>query len=604
MHNEPKIAWRQLWAPTLTAAALLSASRAAISLQASGVLKQQDWSVLWMDAAGAFSASLTLALLLALVAAYLSSRCAGRAKLGLVCSLLSLLAFSLFIGSLWPLNSSSFIEAARLGDTQAGLTIFFGAFVSTIALLPAISRRVGRISAFAAGALMLACLTQHASPSGGTWPSRPNIILVSIDTLRPDHLSCYGYELNTSPNIDRFAEKAVRFNQVFTPYPWTLVSHMSLFTSLNPTAHGVDQKRALAPGIPTLATHLQANGYRTVAILDSVKWLSPGYQFNRGFDTYLQVKGSAENKRKIIDPFLDDLGARPFFLFLHFFDVHSDGKQLPYESSPEDYEQFAGDYQGDFTGCVDGMGCASKLLLALNQKNKKLNGDELDYLIGLYDAGIRTFDREFGLLLQNLEERDLYENSVIALTADHGEAFFEHGFALHGSVFDEVVRIPLLIKTPSVTGDRVENQLLSIIDIAPTLLEHCGITVDGMRGTSFYQLIEEPGAASRERPDWVLLEDGRGRWQGIRTERWKALRMENQKWAFFDLKADPNEKKNLLKNGATPPPEFAPLLEQYEAERAKMLSLRSGRSGGAKLSATEEERAELEGLGYLGEFDE
>ena len=233
-----------------------------------------------------------------------------------------------------------------------------------------------------------------------------------------------------------------------------------------------------------------------------------------------------------------------------------------------------------------------------------LDSQDLKYLIALYDAGIRTFDREFGLLLEDLEARGLYENSVIALTADHGEAFFEHGVALHGGINDEVVRIPLLIKTPSTRSANLESQLLSMIDIAPTLLDYCGISAGSMQGSSFRDLVESDVPAPERRTEWVLLEDGRERWHGIRTERWKAIRYENNYWKLFDLETDPEEKHNLLRNQATPPPEFAALIERYETERARMVEFQNSHYGDATLQATDAERAELEALGYLGEFDE
>ena len=202
----------------------------------------------------------------------------------------------------WPLDSASNLGTFDETGRRATLSALLGACLATTLISTVIPRAIALPIAIVGVLVVLGSTSVSFPPERASWPERPNIILVSIDTQRPDHLSCYGYERVTSPNIDRFAQEAVRFDQVFTPYPWTLVSHMSLFTSLNPTAHGVSPTRALPAGIPTLATHLQQSGYRTVALLDSVKWLAPEFEFDRGFDVYSQVSGGAAEKRRRIAP--------------------------------------------------------------------------------------------------------------------------------------------------------------------------------------------------------------------------------------------------------------------------------------------------------------
>jgi arylsulfatase A-like enzyme len=442
-------------------------------------------------------------------------------------------------------------------------------------------------------ALRFVPLVERAS-----WPERPNVILISVDTQRADHLSCYGYERPTSPEIDRFAERAVRFTRAFTPYPWTLLAHMSLFTSLDPSAHGVRSDRALAPGIPTLAEHLRDAGYRTAAVLDDVVWLEAKYEFDRGFDVYLPIGGTAKEKQARISPLLDDLGDEPFFLFLHFFDVHSDSTALPYDSLDEFQRLFAGEYDGDFSGCSPEGVCASKYLKELEARGVVLEGADLEYLVALYDAGVRTFDRQAGVLFDELEERGLFETSITVVTADHGEAFFEHGVPLHSGVHDEVVRVPLLVRTPDRRQGAVVDDLVSLIDVAPTLLELCDIEPRGMQGQSFRDLLD--GERSAPRRDWVLLDDGEDRIQGVRTASWKLMRANGRNWRLYDLERDPGEAQNVLARPGDPPPVFEELKRILEAEMEKLAAFRRTFAEQASVSRGDD-RARLEALGYVDE---
>ena len=195
-------------------------------------------------------------------------------------------------------------------------------------------RRLGIL----AGALLLATCSRAATP-----PARPSVILVSIDTLRADHLGLYGYSRDTSPFLDRFGKASLVFEHAYSPCPWTLVAHMTMLTGLYPPQHGVTEAdRALADSIPLLAERLHDAGYQTIGLYHPV-WVNARHGFQRGFDVF-RSHGEADEAEQHLREELAKLDpARPFFLFLHLFDVHQ-GPIRPGEHSiypaPEPFQEF------------------------------------------------------------------------------------------------------------------------------------------------------------------------------------------------------------------------------------------------------------------------
>ena len=294
---------------------------------------------------------------------------------------------------------------------------------------------------------------------------RPNVLLISLDTLRPDHLGCYGYGKGTSPNLDRFAKQALVFTNCRAQAPWTLPSHMSLFTSMLPSTNGVDNvNRVLPPEIPTLAQLLREAGYRTAALVNNGQ-MRKHWGFARGFDSWREFQvdtpsGNCANITREALAWLDaQKGDAPFFLFLHYYDTHD-----PYDA-PEPYRKKMGT---TLTGTQARKLCFRHRTPAHPIADKALLTD----LMAAYDAEIAWLDHELGKLLDAVPP-----NTLVLLFADHGEAFAEHGWLLHGAtLYEEETHVPLLVRLPEGQGKpAVLRDSVMLMDVTPTILGRCGV---------------------------------------------------------------------------------------------------------------------------------
>lgn len=315
------------------------------------------------------------------------------------------------------------------------------------------------IAAFAA-ALSGCC----EPPSEIASPIR-KIVLISLDTLRPDHLGIYGYPRETSPRIDAFARQSFVFDRTLAPAPNTPPSQMSMMTSLYPGRHGfTGNGDRLAPGIETLAERLRDAGLRTAGFVDG-GYLHAAFGFNRGFETYdHQGGGLAEILPRALR-WLDAHGEEPFFLFLHTYDIHA-----PYFSPPPYGGMFhERPYTGDLIPTVE-------RLEALFLEQAALDPEDIQHLVDSYDEGIRYTDALIGRLLDDLEERGRLDDTLIILTSDHGEEFGEHGSLIHWQLYYQPnLRIPLIVRPPGGTDGplRIADPA-ELIDILPTLLALVG----------------------------------------------------------------------------------------------------------------------------------
>ena len=289
--------------------------------------------------------------------------------------------------------------------------------------------------------------------------SERTVILISVDTLRADALGGFGAAPDASQNLDAFLSEAARFTNAYAPEPHTLPSHATLLTSLHPVSHGVAGRLhggiELAAGLPTLAEVLRAEGFATAAFVNG-GFLHPRFGLDRGFETYdyfsdLDTGGkeaefgrtAAETNTRVFE-WLDGRAGRNAFLFIHYFDVHSDAGALPYDS-PARYRSHVPE------GLRWGSDGGSQFLSSLNQTGDRLPGDRLDQLRALYAAGVRYTDDRLGELFRGLKERRRYDDALILLVADHGEEFQEHGKFLHNQLYEETVRVPMAIPSRSRT---------------------------------------------------------------------------------------------------------------------------------------------------------
>ena len=440
-----------------------------------------------------------------------------------------------------------------------------------------------------------AVLASASDTRGASHPRRPNVILISLDTLRADRVGAYGYLAGTTPEIDRFALGARRFTNAYTPQAWTLAAHMTMLTGLNPTEHGVNEQRMLSSGVPTLAERLDAQGYATIGVVDTCVWLDPRYGFARGFDVYRQLWNDADYKIDRILHHLDNVGDQPFFLLAHFFDPHSDHYQLPYDADDTDRALFADWYWDEFTGCDELLGCASEYLTGVNRENVELDADRVEWLSSLYDAGVRSMDRKLGRLFRELERRGLFESSIIVLTSDHGEEFGEHGKLLHEQAYTECVRVPLFLRTPEIAaaGPEVSDELVGLIDILPTLLDATGLEAPELEGRSLLDL------ASQRAPEHLVLDSGDGL-NGLTTARWAAIR-EDGGWRAYDLVNDPRQQRPIAPGESAALAPEARLLLAAAEEAEYRLRARARHGEPTENPLAPEQRAALRALGYAGD---
>jgi len=322
------------------------------------------------------------------------------------------------------------------------------------------------------------------------WQRNPNVVLVSIDTLRADHVSCYGYDRDTTPNIDALAADSVLFEHAITPAPWTLPAHASLFTGLLPFQHGVQNfYQKLSAEALTLAEELRARSFLTLGVA-SFEYLFPDYGLVQGFDEYFfRYPLRAE---KIVERALDMLDrhrGKRFFMFLHFFDPHD-----PY-NPPAPYNTMF---------CPFGeKGCLKKEhkspIKAFLSGRRRPKESDMEAAIALYDGEIRFVDEQLSFLFERLKELDLWDNTMIVITSDHGEEFWDHGSLSHGfRLYEEQVRVPLVVKLPYIrnAGAKVERQV-GLIDVAPTILAELGIEAE----------ICGPGESLFSRPNLELAQE-------------------------------------------------------------------------------------------------
>jgi arylsulfatase A-like enzyme len=369
----------------------------------------------------------------------------------------------------------------------------------------------------------------------------PLVVIYLVDTLRADHTTPYGYARDTTPELAEFAKDAVVFESAVAQGSWTKPSVASLFTSLLPGRHRAVQLRdSLDPGHVTLAEMLQAKGYATgAAIANSIIYLQ-GVNFDQGFDFFDGIHGAEKRPSKMVDAagvvdgaleWLDERRGFPGFLYVHTVDPH-----VPY-TPPPPYDRM---YEPHPTAGH----------LAVDPRNDYHEALDRDRFVAQYDGEIAYGDREFGRFIDELKKRGLYDRALIVFMADHGEEFQDHGGWLHGrSVYDELIRIPLIVKFPERrdAGRRVAQQVQEV-DILPTILESMGLPVPAppiIAGRPLQPVIrgeapEPPAVAEISHRGYVA--------HGMRTGKDKYIRVFSPAQAemYFDLVRDPKESVNRL----------------------------------------------------------
>lgn len=389
-----------------------------------------------------------------------------------------------------------------------------------------------------------------------------NLLFISIDTLRADHLGYSGYQRNTSPYIDAFAKKNITFNNFYTVVPKTGPSMTSFFTGRYIQNHGVVMNHLKKdPTIKTF-TQLLPDTFKKAAfianpVLNKKRGYADGFtDFSVSHEKYLShdelsQKGlsySAINWLKKLTQ------KDKFFLWVHYLDPHG-----PYRPPQEFNELFVNDKFYDETRKVtldyipEDPKAENVVLGAVPRYQRLSDIDEADYYTAQYDAEIRYTDREVNKLLDFLEAQELMEKTIIVITADHGESLGEHNYYFeHGMLVNEgSIHIPLIIHHPDIKKPLSVNSFLQNIDLAPTLLSEYGLKfqepVDGLNFREIYHG-NQPNEELRDYVYSCTTHDYKNYFETIRTPDQKLIRINEKEYEYFDLKNDPFEEHNLVTN--------------------------------------------------------
>lgn len=347
--------------------------------------------------------------------------------------------------------------------------------------------------------LPVACILLAAACGGSPEEiARFNVLLVTLDTTRADHLGCYGYPLPTSPNLDRLAADGIRFDLAISTSAITPISHASIFTGLNPDRHGLRvfygrTGHYLSPSHPTLASILRDRSWRTAAFISAYP-ASERFGLEHGFDTFStgvsqevmtgdprrrppkdgywldRPTASAQRRADVTTDealaWLDEPAGEddPFFLWVHYFDPHDPSLVPPQE-------------------IIARFG---------------VSRDDPDAVLKVYDPEIFFMDGQFGRLIRQLKETGRYENTIIVVVGDHGQGLGDHGWFPHRLLYQEQIRVPLIIRTPDGARGATVAALARTTDILPTVLEQLGIETPGtVQGSDLEPILSGAGQAPR-----------------------------------------------------------------------------------------------------------
>ena len=442
---------------------------------------------------------------------------------------------------------------------------------------------------------------------------RPNLVLISIDTLRADRLGAYGHDRPTSPTIDRFAADAVLFENAVSQAPVTAPSHATLFTGLYPEAHRVQNMfdgeqntgaPPLAPQIPTLAEMLRAAGYATAARVGGGN-ISPSIGFGRGFDSYVVLQAvhgwRAIEQFTVASEVLSGLAGQPdpFFLFVHTYETHA-----PYLPLPEYRSQFVDpDYAGRIIGDADELdriagGAYLSRHRAYFERVDRSSVADRRHLLDLYDACIRYADDAVAVLLDRIESLGIADHTIVVLLSDHGEQFGEHGGFEHDALWQEVLHVPLVMRVPEGVrpgwhGRRV-SETVGLVDVVPTLLALMDLPApDHLQGHSLVARVEDDA----DEPAWAFSQYRARKGTALLAGDWKWLHAEGTgPPMLFDLSIDPDEFMDRSEDR----------LEWRRTAAAKVRRIVAASRGLWALAAapepvqpSEATRRQLEALGYV-----
>ena len=460
--------------------------------------------------------------------------------------------------------------------------------------------------------LLVAACGWEASEGGGEIDSAPgqetvhsgnpgpSLILVTIDTLRRDHLSLHGYRYATSPGFEALQGELLVFDHALSTSPWTMPSTASLFTGLYPSGHGGHGSRAIRDDVPLLAEAFAAAGYRTAAFSGN-PYVSSRYGLARGFQDFIFLGGAKAKAYRDLSEilasarsWLDENAGEPFFLYLHLMNVHG-----PYRAPASYGDRFV-------DGPTQPFEFQSELWLDIARRDRterraEVSEEHLRDIAGRYDRAIAYTDSLLGEFVEELRARGLLDHSILVVTSDHGEEFFEHGsFGHRHALHAELLDIPLFIRLP---GGRMGGvrfaEPVSLIDVPPTVLDLAGLLdrqPEGEFGVgrSLVPLVD--GDPSSGPPRALMAELAQQKRSGSMVQLWpyRLIQMSSESAPRL-YRVDQGAWQRVDEAG-----EAAPLIERLTALGAT-LSDEAGGHVGAEVAEPVEGalRDQLEALGYL-----
>jgi len=421
---------------------------------------------------------------------------------------------------------------------------------------------------------------------------KPNIVFITLDTVRADHLSCYGYGRPTTPNLDKFSREGVLYKNACATASWTLPSHASMFTGKYPTRHGAHYNAdsaqptksilKLSEDNITLAEILSEKGYRTAGIIGgplstSMFGLAQGFDYyNESFlnvqkdisfsliyqvvdlffslkdfiiqHGYSGVKRLASQLNEAAFQWLEKNHEQPFFLFINYFDAHR-----PYLPPPA-YSRDFGKVEKDII-VNSNLGkdssyatAAEAVILSVIMRNHRLTPEEKDLFVSRYDGEIRYLDHCLGLFFERLKDLKVYDNTLIIITSDHGEAFGEHYQMDHGrTLYEELLWVPLIIKYPSTDLRRgVVEKRVSLVDFFPTILSYLDYSIPTGIDGEVFDKSDHPNIAEFYY-NWMTPERYWRDLKSVYQGKYKYIWASNGLNELYDLEKDPGEKENIIR---------------------------------------------------------
>ncbi|HET7292558.1 MAG TPA: sulfatase [Vicinamibacteria bacterium] len=436
--------------------------------------------------------------------------------------------------------------------------------------------------------------------AGCARPRDPNVVLITLDTVRADHLSCYGYPVRTSPRIDALARVATLYRRALASSPWTLPTHASLFTGRHPYEHGAhgfkvtedvpDNAYPLGAEQLTLAEALQAEGYETVAVVANAGYMAQRYRLDQGFEAYWVKPGRAARKNGQVYEWLEARRKdRPFFLFVNYMDAHR-----PYN---------AAERPGFLPRPVSqNPNLIARLAEAVMPGDADAPEALRQQVVDQYDTALANLDEELGRLFDRLEAEGLWDDALVVVTSDHGEFLGEHRLAEHSKdLYQEVLAVPLIVKAPRQREGRVSEQAITSVDVPRLVVSQLARERHARLLAAFpYEPGNHPVLAElyyTRTKDLIHPRWGH-RFDRVRTAllRWptKLIHSSDGRHELYDLAGDPGEARDLH---AERQALAASLLGELEAFRRAHPGY-PGRREAAPLAP--EDLEELRALGYVG----